>query len=97
MRRSKLEMYLDILAVLAQKGPLKLTHIMYKGNVNCSVLKEYLAFLMQNNLIEEKTTQNQKIIYCITEKGNSVLKYYRELQTLLPFDENKQQIPAILF
>ena len=30
MRRSKLEMYVDILKVLGQRGPLKLTHIMYK-------------------------------------------------------------------
>jgi len=44
MRRSKLEMYIDILKVLAHRGPLKLTHIMYKANVNCSVLKEYLDF-----------------------------------------------------
>ena len=35
MRRSKLEMYVDILKVLAQRGPLKLTHVMYKANVNC--------------------------------------------------------------
>jgi predicted transcriptional regulator len=47
MRRSKLEMYIDILKVLAQRGPLKLTHIMYKANVNCSVLKEYLDFLIR--------------------------------------------------
>jgi hypothetical protein len=29
MRRSKLEMYVDILKVLVQRSPLKLTHIMY--------------------------------------------------------------------
>ncbi len=43
MRRSKLEMYVDILKVLAQRGPLKLTHVMYKANVNCSVLKGILG------------------------------------------------------
>jgi predicted transcriptional regulator len=43
MRRSKLEMYIDILNVLAHRGPLKLTHVMYKANVNCSILNEYLA------------------------------------------------------
>jgi predicted transcriptional regulator len=39
MRRSKLEMYIDILKVLAHRGPLKLTHIMYKANVNSSSSK----------------------------------------------------------
>jgi predicted transcriptional regulator len=51
MRRSKLEMYVDILKVLAHRGPLKLTHVMYKANVNCSVLKEYLDFLIKQNLV----------------------------------------------
>ena len=52
MRRSKLEMYIDVLTVLSQRGPLKLTHIMYKSNLNCSVLKGYLEFLIKQGLIE---------------------------------------------
>ncbi len=55
VRRSKLEMYVDILTVLAHRGPLKLTHVMYKANVNCSVLKEYLDFLIKQGLVEERT------------------------------------------
>ena len=45
MRRSKVEMHVDILEVLDHCGPLKLTHIMSKAHVNCNVLKEYLDFL----------------------------------------------------
>ena len=96
MRRSKLEMHLDILMTLAKKGPLKLTHIMYKANVNCSVLKEYLDFLMQQELVEEKTIKKERIVYTITEKGLTVLKYFRELQIMIPvFDDNKAKIPII--
>ena len=40
MRRSKLEMYVAVLKVLAHNGALKVTHIMYKANINCCVLKE---------------------------------------------------------
>ena len=54
MRRSKVEMYVDILDVLAQRGPLKLTHIMYGVNVNCSLLKEYLDYLTKQGLIVKK-------------------------------------------
>jgi predicted transcriptional regulator len=98
MRRSKMEMHLDILKILAQKGPLKLTHIMYKANVNCSVLKEYLDFLIQQELIAEKTLKKERIVYELTEKGLTVIKYFRELQTMLPIDEeDKQRIPAILY
>ena len=98
MRRSKMEIHLDVLRTLAQKGPLKLTHIMYKSNVNCCVLKDYLDFLILHNLIEEKTIKKERIVYKITEKGISVLKYFRELQTMLPIDEeNKEKIPSILY
>jgi predicted transcriptional regulator len=96
LRRSKMEMHLDILMTLAQRGPLKLTHIMYKANVNCSVLKEYLDFLIQQRLIEEKTLKKEKIVYTITEKGFTVLKYFRELQIMIPvFDDNNTKIPII--
>lgn len=99
MRRSKLEMYVDILKVLARHGPLKLTHIMYKANVNCSVLKEYLNFLMQQNLIEEKTVGKKRIVYAITQRGITVLKYFRELKTVLPIieEEHGKRLPPSLY
>ena len=91
-----MEMHLDILMTLAQKGPLKLTHIMYKSNVNCSDLKEYLDFLIQQELVAEKTIKKERIEYTITEKGLTVLKYFRELQIMIPvFDDNKAKIPII--
>jgi len=97
MRRSKMEIYLDILKTLAKKGPLKLTHIMYKANVNCSVLKEYLNFLIQQKLVEEKALRKERIIYEITQKGLTVLKYFRELQIMLPIIEDKASIPPMLY
>ena len=53
LRRSKLETYIDIFNALARKGPLKLTHVMYKANVNCNVLKEDLDFLIKQTLVEQ--------------------------------------------
>ena len=87
MRRSKLEMYVDILKVLAHRGPLKLTHVMYKANVNCSVLKEYLDFLMKQGLVEERTIGKRRVVYAITPRGITVLKYFRELKQVLPIVE----------
>ena len=98
MRRSKLEMYIDILKVLAHRGPLKLTHIMYKANVNCSVLKEYLDFLIQQELVEEKTVGKKRIVYAVSEKGLKVLKYFRELKVMLPvIEEGHARVPASLY
>jgi len=93
-----MEMHLDILKILAQKGPLKLTHIMYKSNVNCSVLKEYLGFLIKQELIEEKTLRKERIAYAVTQRGLAVLGYFRELQILLPIlEEDKSRMPPILY
>ena len=95
MRRSKLEMYIDILTVLAHRGPLKLTHIMYKANVNCSVLIEFLNFLMQKELIEERTVRKQRTVYAITQRGLTVLKYFGELKRALPFEEEERHVPPL--
>ena len=99
MRRSKMEMYIDILKVLAQNGPMKLTHVMYKANVNCSVLKENLDFLMEQHLIEEQVTVKRrnktKITYVITEKGRTVIKYFNEVNRALHITE-ESNIPALI-
>ena len=100
MRRSKMEMYIDILKVLARNGPLKLTHVMYKANVNCSVLKANLEFLIKQNLIEEqirvKKRNKTKISYAITDKGRTVLKYFNEINIALHIN-NEKRIPALIY
>jgi len=87
MRRSKLETYVDILSVLGQKGPLKLTHIMYKANVNCNILKDSFDFLIKQGLIEERTIGKGRVVFAVTQKGITVLKYFRELKQSLPIVE----------
>lgn len=89
-------MYVDILSVLSHRGPLKLTHVMYKANVNCSVLKEYLDFLMKQELVEERPLGKRRIVYAITQRGLMVLKYFRELKQVLPIlEEDQRKIPPI--
>ena len=96
MRRSKFEMYVDILSVLAHRGPLKLTHIMYKANVNCSVLNEYLGFLMQKDLVEVRSVGKNRTVYAITQRGVTVLKYFGELKRVLPIaEENQRHVPPL--
>ena len=87
MRRSKLETCLSILETLASHGPLKITHVMQKANVNCSVLKGYLDFLTKQGLVEEKTIRKERLVYAITQRGVTVLKQFRELKQVLPIVE----------
>jgi predicted transcriptional regulator len=95
VRRSRLEMYVDILKVLAHRGPLKLTHVMYKSNVNCSILKEYLEFLIKQGLVEEKKMGKRRVAYAITERGVTVLKQFREFEQVLPITEEERQLPPL--
>jgi predicted transcriptional regulator len=87
MRRSQLEMHLDILEVLDHMGPLKLTHVMHKANVNCRVLKEYLDFLTKQGLVEKKIIGKERKVYAITQLGVTVLEQFRELKEVLPIVE----------
>ena len=91
MRRSKVEMYVDILEVLAQRGPLKLTHIMYNANVNCSLLKEHLNYLIKQGLVEEKIIGKERIVYAISQLGATVLKQFKALKEVLPIAEEKEE------
>jgi predicted transcriptional regulator len=83
MRRSKLETYIDILKVLAYTGPLKLTHIMNKANVNGVVLTEYLDFLIEKGLVEQRTIKNRSTVFGVTQRGINLLKIFREFTQVL--------------
>ena len=93
MRRSKLEIYIDILQVLAFRGQMKLTHIMYKSNVNCSVLKEQLDLLIKTSLVEERIVEKEKVVYAITLKGMQVLKAFKDIKQVFP--EEKHEAPLL--
>jgi predicted transcriptional regulator len=88
MRRSQLEMHLKILEILDRVGPLKLTHVMNKANVNCSLLKECLDFLTKQGLVEEKIIGEGRKVYAITQLGLKVLQQFRELKEMLPIVED---------
>ena len=86
MRRSKLEIHIDILRALAYHGRLKPTHITYKANVNCSALKESLNFLLQRNLVKEQIIskkRQKRRVYAITDLGLTALRNAKEIDKAL--------------
>jgi len=70
---------------------------MYKANVNCSALKQYLDFLIQQNLVSEQASKKKRVVYAITERGLTVLKYFREVNSVLQITEEAKRIPALLY
>jgi predicted transcriptional regulator len=81
-------MHLKIMEILNHVGPLKLTHVMNKANVNCSILKECLDFLTKQGLVEEKIIGKERKVYAITQLGLKVLEQFRELKEMLPIAED---------
>jgi len=92
MRRSKLEMHVDILKALAHRGPMKLTHITYKANVNFEALRACLDCLIKQNLVEERNVGKNRTVFVITQKGTTALKNFRELQQILPIIEETRNM-----
>ncbi len=83
MRRSTFEQSLAILEIVQK--PRILTHIMYKTNVNCSVLKPLIEDLMQKGLITtvDKVRGISRKHYLISQKGLDVLCTVRKASELL--------------
>ena len=83
VRRSAFELSLAVLEVV--RTPKILTHIMYKTNVNCSVLKPLIEDLMQKGLITTVEVRRgiSRKHYVISRKGLDVLCSVRKASELL--------------
>jgi len=90
-RRSKLEIYLDVLRVI-KGGVRKPTRIMYGANLSWKPLQQVLKSLLDQGLIVEidvsdggdkRTTKH----YEITQKGENVLRYFDRARRLIELEE----------
>jgi predicted transcriptional regulator len=83
-----MERYISTLEALAYYGPLKITRLTYKANMNCSQLKAILDDLIQKKLVEERAFRKNKVVYAATPKARTVLSYFDELKEMLPMAED---------
>jgi predicted transcriptional regulator len=90
MRRSKLEIYIDILNVLALNGQLRITDIMNKSKGNGKVMIEQLDFLIKSSLVEEKLIGKESAAFTITAKGINVLRFFGKIDHMVPVEEEKK-------
>ncbi len=100
MRRSKLELYEDILTALVDK-PLTVDTIAYACNMDCIALRQRLSFLAKNGMVEERTYK-KKTRYALTRRGLAIFKTLtitrrlEKLQTTIKkMDEALKMIPAL--
>jgi predicted transcriptional regulator len=83
-----MELYISTLEALAYYGPMKITRITYKANMNCSQIKEILDGLIQKELVEERMLRKNKVVYAATPKAKTTLSYFNELKEMLPIAED---------
>ena len=82
-----------ILEILARYGPLKITHVMQKANLNSNVLKNYFAFLIRQSAIEGRRIGRDKIVYIITERGLYLTQCFIELNHVIPTGKIRSESP----
>ena len=87
-RRSKLEIYLEVLRII-KIGTSKPTRIMYSANISWQPLMRVLDSLSFQGLINEidvsegrKRDKRTSKIYEITMKGEQVIRYFKDAKEL---------------
>lgn len=79
--RNRLGIVANILTI-ARNGALK-THLMYKANLSYTMLRDYLKFLRENELLSESYYPEQRVtLYKTTDKGVRFLESYTSLKDL---------------
>ena len=78
MKRGKLEIIKDILAIIQNNRSIKLTPLLRKSNLSSKSFYEYFNELKEKELIKEiNDRKNKKLI--ITEKGLDYLNKYKNI------------------
>jgi len=79
VRRSKLEIYVGILEILARARnfashkSMNLSQLTHKTDISQKVLKQHLNFLVRQNLVEKQNLGKDETFYAITERGLKML------------------------
>jgi len=90
-RRSKLEIYLDVIQII-KNGTRKPTRIMYGANLSWKPLQHILRSMVSQELIREIDARDGRDkrtnkYYEITQKGENVVKYFKRAKGLLELEE----------
>jgi predicted transcriptional regulator len=94
LRRSKLELYEDILKALVNKA-LTVDSIAYACNMDCVALRHRLNFLIQSGLVEERIYP-KKTRFALTHRGLAIFKTLVLTKSLEKLQTNMKKIDEAL-
>jgi predicted transcriptional regulator len=72
MRKSKLEVYQEILGVLKDK-PMTVDLLSYRTGMDVAGLRQRLNFLVKNNLVSERMS-SEMALFAVSDRGLAVLR-----------------------
>jgi predicted transcriptional regulator len=96
IRRSKIEVFADVMKVVAEEHEIRRTRIMYKANLAWKVLKEALDFLESKGIVKSED-RPAGVFVSLTQEGYGVLRRFSELEEVFspPSVVVAQQEPPI--
>lgn len=81
IRRSRLEVFMDIMKVVAEEREAKRTRIMYKANLAWNVLKESLDTMEKIGVVASKETASG-VVVLPTENGLTLLNKFCSVESV---------------
>lgn len=81
IRRSKIEVFADVMKVVAEEREIRRTRIMYKANLAWKVLTETLDFLEAKQILKSEE-KDSGVFVSLTDEGYAVLRRFNELEEI---------------
>ena len=80
-RRTRYEIYADLLDIVARRGTCRLTRASYGANLPVDRAKKSLTFLASRGFVKEENVDDSKI-YKITKRGLEYLETFKQMRKL---------------
>lgn len=100
-RRTRYEIYADLLDIVARRGYCRVTRASYGANLPVDRAKKSLGFLASRGFLKEEDRGDSKI-YKITKRGLEYLESFKQMKRLfaaldkgIPFSEKIEHLPLI--
>jgi len=81
IRRSKLEVFVDIMRVVSEEGEIRRTRVMYRANLAWKVLKDALDTLEEKGILKSEQ-RPAGVFVSLTNDGYSVLRRFDEFESI---------------
>jgi predicted transcriptional regulator len=81
IRRSKLEIFMDIMKVVAEERGMKRTRIMYKANLAWNVLNNALDTMEKKGILESTKTASGVVVVPTTD-GIKLLRRFADVESV---------------